>query len=392
MVSDWAARIASMEAVAGVFGVVAGWCSLSPRWCLRLGCAEPVDGRWLGVDCHSDSVGCLFRHGAQPALLACVHVAIDMSCWWHAEVLRIRLIPARLPAMARRIRPRLRDAWMWTSHEGAFLPLLFPVWHMHDNLMWFQGDRCQAYIIATIQWTWSWIIAFTGIIMNGRQSALSSRSVWFIVSDEMEDYGVPKSGIRRLRGYYAFNADNKPGADQSKEDKQGNTKKRQVELESCGNSERRVGGGSPVWCHYSRCQQHHQGAGWRANRTMPSGMPGRVPVPMASSARSVFGGITEPAWKAFSISHDAFPWWCSPEHGSAFSLLLSIHAPFAHAVIVCIWRWPGNHMRRLFCLPWASICHHCRHHWGHGFIWFRRPRNEIQTDYVDDRLSVEQGG
>lgn len=24
--------------------------------------------------------GCLFRHGAQPALLACVHVAIDMSC------------------------------------------------------------------------------------------------------------------------------------------------------------------------------------------------------------------------------------------------------------------------------------------------------------------------
>lgn len=32
-------------------------------------------------------------------------------------------------------------------------------------------------------------------------------------------------------------------------------------------------------------------------------MPGRVPVPMASSARSVFGGITEPAWKAFSISH-----------------------------------------------------------------------------------------
>lgn len=48
--------------------------------CLRLGCAEPVDGRWLGVDCHSDSVGCLFRHGAQPALLACVHVAIDMSC------------------------------------------------------------------------------------------------------------------------------------------------------------------------------------------------------------------------------------------------------------------------------------------------------------------------
>lgn len=33
---------------------------------------------------------------------------------------------------------------------------------------------------------------------------------------------------------------------QSKEDKQGNTKKRQVELESCGNSERRVGGGSPV--------------------------------------------------------------------------------------------------------------------------------------------------
>lgn len=364
MVSDWAARIASMEAVAGVFGVVAGWCSLSPRWCLRLGCAEPVDGRWLGVDCHSDSVGCLFRHGAQPALLACVHVAIDMSCWWHAEVLRIRLIPARLPAMARRIRPRLRDAWMWTSHEGAFLPLLFPVWHMHDNLMWFQGDRCQAYIIATIQWTWSWIIAFTGIIMNGRQSALSSRSVWFIVSDEMEDYGVPKSGIRRLRGYYAFNADNKPGADQSKEDKQGNTKKRQVELESCGNSERRVGGGSPVWCHYSRCQQHHQGAGWRANRTMPSGMPGRVPVPMASSARSVFGGITEPAWKAFSISHNAFPWWCSPEHGSAFSLLLSIHAPFAHAVIVCIWRWPGNHMRRLFCLPWASICHHCRHDEG----------------------------
>lgn len=200
--------------------------------------------------------------------------------------------------------------------------------------------------------------------MNGRQSALSSRSVWFIVSDEMEDYGVPKSGIRRLRGYYAFNADNKPGADQSKEDKQGNTKKRQVELESCGNSERRVGGGSPVWCHYSRCQQHHQGAGWRANRTMPSGMPGRVPVPMASSARSVFGGITEPAWKAFSISHDAFPWWCSPEHGSAFSLLLSIHAPFAHAVIVCIWRWPGNHMRRLFCLPWASICHHCRHDEG----------------------------
>lgn len=188
--------------------------------------------------------------------------------------------------------------------------------------------------------------------------------VVYSFSDEMEDYGVPKSGIRSLRGYYAFNADNKPGADQSKEDKQGNTKKRQVELESCGNSERRVGGGSPVWCHYSRCQQHHQGAGWRANRTMPSGMPGRVPVPMASSARSVFGGITEPAWKAFSISHDAFPWWCSPEHGSAFSLLLSIHAPFAHAVIVCIWRWPGNHMRRLFCLPWASICHHCRHDEG----------------------------
>lgn len=44
-----------------------------------MGCAEPVDGRWLGVDCHSDSVGCLFRHGAQPALLACVHVAIDMG-------------------------------------------------------------------------------------------------------------------------------------------------------------------------------------------------------------------------------------------------------------------------------------------------------------------------
>ena len=46
--------------------------------------------------------------------------------------------------------------------------------------------------------------------MNGRRSALSSRSVWFIVSDEMEDYGVPKSGIRSLRGYYAFNADNMP--------------------------------------------------------------------------------------------------------------------------------------------------------------------------------------
>lgn len=63
--------------------------------------------------------------------------------------------------------------------------------------------------------------------------------VVYSFSDEMEDYGVPKSGIRSLRGYYAFNADNKPGADQSKEDKQGNTKKRQVELESCGNSERR---------------------------------------------------------------------------------------------------------------------------------------------------------
>lgn len=81
----------------------------------------------------------------------CLHVCMSPLTWvesWHAEVLRIRLIPARLPAMARRIRPRLSDAWMWTSHEGAFLPLLFPVWHMHDNLMWFQGDRCQAYIIA----------------------------------------------------------------------------------------------------------------------------------------------------------------------------------------------------------------------------------------------------
>lgn len=223
--------------------------------------------------------------------------------------------------------------------------------------------------------------------MNGRQSALSSRSVWFIVSDEMEDYGVPKSGIRSLRGYYAFNADNKPGADQSKEDKQGNTKKRQVELESCGNSERRVGGGSPVWCHYSRCQQHHQGAGWRA-KWNAGASPCTDGIIGKECVRRHYGTRMEGV---------QYLTWCLPMMMFTWTrigvLPSSIHSCSFCSCCHCVhMKMTGKPYAPVVLPSMSQHLSSLQAWWGHGFIWFRRPRNEIQTDYVDDRLSVEQGG
>lgn len=104
--------------------------------------------------------------------------------------------------------------------------------------------------------TWPWMIAFTGIIMNDRRSAWSSRSVWLIVSDEMEDCW---RRIRSLRGYYAFNADNMLVQIKAKKTSREILRKdrRKIKL-GCGNSKRcgrrRF---SCLMSLQSRCQQHH---------------------------------------------------------------------------------------------------------------------------------------
>lgn len=211
--------------------------------------------------------------------------------------------------------------------------------------------------------------------------------VVYSFSDEMEDYGVPKSGIRSLRGYYAFNADNKPGADQSKEDKQGNTKKRQVELESCGNSERRVGGGSPVWCHYSRCQQHHQGAGWRA-KWNAGASPCTDGIIGKECVRRHYGTRMEGV---------QYLTWCLPMMMFTWTrigvLPSSIHSCSFCSCCHCVhMKMTGKPYAPVVLPSMSQHLSSLQAWWGHGFIWFRRPRNEIQTDYVDDRLSVEQGG
>ena len=54
---------------------------------------------------------CLFRHSAT-VLLACVHVAIDVSGDDTREFFGYGRFQRDCLAMARRIRPRLSDAWM----------------------------------------------------------------------------------------------------------------------------------------------------------------------------------------------------------------------------------------------------------------------------------------
>lgn len=142
-----------------------------------------------------------------------------------------------------------------------------------------------------------------------------------------------RSSIRILRGYYAFNA----GAYQSKEDKQGNTKKRQKEDRAWMRQQRTLWKEEDccLMSLQSRCQQHHH-----EQDGEPSGMPGRVPVPMTSSARSVCSALLRNLHGRCSVSHRM------PSHDDVpmntvrrfSSLLLSVHAPFClvHVVIACI--------------------------------------------------------
>lgn len=142
-----------------------------------------------------------------------------------------------------------------------------------------------------------------------------------------------RSSIRILRGYYAFNA----GAYQSKEDKQGNIKKRQKEDRAWMRQQRTLWKEEDccLMSLQSRCQQHHH-----EQDGEPSGMPGRVPVPMTSSARSVCSALLRNLHGRCSVSHRM------PSHDDVpmntvrrfSSLLLSVHAPFClvHVVIACI--------------------------------------------------------
>lgn len=142
-----------------------------------------------------------------------------------------------------------------------------------------------------------------------------------------------RSSIRILRGYYAFNA----GAYQSKEDKQGNTKKRQKEDRAWMRQQRTLWKEEDccLMSLQSRCQQHHH-----EQDGEPSGMPGRVPVPMTSSARSVCSALLRNLHGRCSVSHRM------PSHDYVPmntvrrfpSLLLSVHAPFCliHVVIARI--------------------------------------------------------
>ena len=111
--------------------------------------------------------------------------------------------------------------------------------------------------------------------------------------------------------------------------------RRKIEL-GCGNSERC--GRRRFFCLMSlqsRCQQHHH-----EQDGEPSGMPGRVPVPMTSSARSVCSALLRNLHGRCSVSHRM------PSHDYVpmntvrrfSSLLLSVHAPFCliHVVIARI--------------------------------------------------------
>lgn len=59
----------------------------------------------------------------------------------------------------------------------------------------------------------------------------------------------------------------------------------------------------------SRCQQHHHEQDGEPYRPCQVEWPGLESLYLDDilGKERVFGGITEPAWKAFSISQDAFP-------------------------------------------------------------------------------------
>lgn len=111
--------------------------------------------------------------------------------------------------------------------------------------------------------------------------------------------------------------------------------RRKIEL-GCGNSERC--GRRRFFCLMSlqsRCQQHHH-----EQDGEPSGMPGRVPVPMTSSARSVCSALLRNLHGRCSVSH-RMPSHddVSHEHGSAFFLPSPVRScPFCliHVVIARI--------------------------------------------------------
>lgn len=107
--------------------------------------------------------------------------------------------------------------------------------------------------------------------------------------------------------------------------------RRKIEL-GCSNSERcgrrRF---SCLMSLQSRCQQHHHEQDGEPYRPCQVEWPGRVPVPMTSSARSVCSAALRNLHGRRSVSHRM------PSHDDVpmntvrrfSSLLLSVHAPFA---------------------------------------------------------------
>lgn len=257
------------------------------------------------------------------------------------------------------------------------------------------------------QATWPWMIAFTGIIMNDRRTALSLRSVCLIASDEMEDYGVPKSYSQSER-LLCVQCWQHAGADQSKEDKQGNTKKRQKEDRAWMRQQRTLWK-EEVFLFDAITVKMPATSSWTGWRAKWNAGASPCTDDILDKER-LFGIITEPAWEVFSISQDAFPWWCSHEHGSAVFLPSSNHSCsfcLVHVVIACIWMAGEAICAGCFAFhepafllslqAWMIMWYGRNSTWGHAMIETRLSRlqwdhPEIPVSCDSDWLSDEQQG